>query len=237
MKKYLLLISAALLASCANNSNNDPEVAVDGLTPSTAEIVNAIDWEKPMFSIDDHGDTITRCIYDEKGRLSKILTDYDDNGIPGCVTTYTYDGNKAHVTFSCEPGYEEDIVYADASCTKVLEESGQIYEYDDQGRISKIIIGNNEITYDYTVDEETGIVHAEISGNYLIHQGEDRDEYGRLVYESHVNDMDIYTTTYTYEGNVCRARVENTIYVKDKFGGIPDLDDVFTDAYEYLIYY
>jgi hypothetical protein len=25
--------------------------------------------------------------------------------------------------------------------------------------------------------------------------------------------------------------------VKDKFGGIPDLDDVFTDAYEYLIYY
>ena len=57
------------------------------------------------------------------------------------------------------------------------------------------------------------------------------------MYESHVNDMDIYTTTYTYEGNVCRARVENTIYVKDKFGGIPDLDDVFTDAYEYLIYY
>lgn len=239
MKKYLLLVLAALLAACANNNNNnnEPEVSVDGLAASAAEIVNAIDWERPMFSIDDHGDTITRCIYDEQGRLSKILTDYDDNGVPGCVTTYTYDGNKAHVTFSCEPGYEEDIVYADASCTKVLEEFGQIYEYDDQGRISKIIIGNNEITYDYTVDEETGIVHADISGNYLIHQDEDRDELGGLVYESHVNDLDIYTTTYTYEGNVCRARVENTIYVKDKFGGIPDLDDVFTDAYEYLIYY
>jgi hypothetical protein len=71
----------------------------------------------------------------------------------------------------------------------------------------------------------------------MIQQDEDRDEYGRLLYESRVNDEDIYTTTYTYEGNVCRARVENKIYVKDKFGGIPDLDDVFTDAYEYLIYY
>ena len=237
MKKFLLLISAALLAACANNSSNDEECAMEALMPSAAELVNAIDWERPQFSIDDHGDTITRCLYDDQGRLTQILTDYDDHGIPGCITTYTYDGNKAHVTYSCEPGYEEDIVYADASCSKIMEDTGQIYEYDDQGRLSKIIIGNNEITYEYTVDEKTGIVHAEISGNYLVHQGEDRDEYGRLIYESHVNDMDIYTTTYTYEGNVCRARVENTIYVKNEFGGIPDLDDVFTDASEYLSYY
>ena len=234
MKKCLLLISAALLAACANNGIKEEEATMDCMMLPAAAM---IDWEKPLFSIDDEGDTITRCLYDEQGRLSKILSDYDNKGIPGCVTTYSYNGNVAHVTFSCEPGYEEVIVFEDESCTKILEDTGQKYVYDDQGRISKIIIGNRVISYTYTVDEATGIVHTEISDNYMLQQDEDRDEYGRLLYESRVNDEDIYTTTYTYEGNVCHARVENKLHVKNDFGGVPGLEDVFTDEYEYLIYY
>ena len=234
MKKALLFITAALLAACANNGHKEEETFMDCMMLPAAEM---IDWEKPLFSIDDEGDTITRCLYDDQGRLSKILSDYDNKGIPGCITTYTYDGNIAHVTSSCEPGQEEIIVFEDESCTKIIEEAGQKYEYDDQGRISKITIGNRAITYKYTIDEATGLVHAEISDSYLIQQDEDRDKYGRLVYESRVNDEDIYTTTYTYEGNVCRARVENKLHVKNDFGGVPGLEDVFTDEYEYLIYY
>lgn len=243
MKKYLLLVVAAMLAACANTNGNktDKDADKDNLTPATTlenvDNPNEIDWEKPKYSIDDQGDTITRWIYDEQGRLSKILTDYDDAGIPGCVTEYSYNGNTAHVVFSCEPGYEEDIIYADESCTKILENSGQIYEYDDEGRLSKIVIGGNEITYEYSYFNEGENQHAEIYGNYLNHV-EDRDKYGRLTFESHVEGaIDAYSTYYTYEGNVCHAKVENIIYKKGDFGAVPDLEDFYTDEYEYDIYY
>lgn len=236
MKKALLLIAVALLAACANNNGTD--TAKDNTAAPQTEAIekpHEVDWEKPQYSIDDHGDTIARWIYDERGRLSKFLTDYDDEGVPGCITEYKYDGNKAHVVFSCEPGYEEDITYADESCTKILENSGQIYEYDEEGRISKITFGNNEITYDYYFTED-GYIHADIIGN-LFQQMEERDELGRLISESYVDGLDIYSTTYTYEGNVCYAHVENTIYEKDAASGIPDLEKSYVDEFVYTIYY
>lgn len=243
MKRVLFLISVALLAACTNTNGNktDNDANKVNLTPTTTlenvEKPHEIDWEKPQYSIDDHGDTITRWIYDDQGRLSKILTNYDDAGLPGCVTEYSYNGNKAHVVFSCEPGYEEDIIYADESCTKILENSGQIYEYDEEGRLSKIIFGNNEITYDYSYLNEGEILHVQIDGIYL-NQFEERDKLGRLISESHIEGaMDAYSTTYTYEGNVCHARVENIIYKKGDFGAVPDLEDSYTDEYEYDIYY
>lgn len=240
MKKILLLISAALLAACANNNGTATDAANDNTATHQTETVeknHEVNWDKPQYSIDDHGDTIARWIYDEQGRLSKFLTDYDDDGVPGCITEYSYTGNKAHVVFSCEPGYEEDITYADESCTKILENSGQIYEYDEEGRLSKIVIGNNEITYDYSYLNEGDILHADISGNYL-NQVEERDELGRLIYESHIEGgLDAYSVTYTYEGNMCYAHVENTIYMKDEMGSIPDLEDSYTDEFVYVIYY
>ncbi len=240
MKKILLLVSAALLAACANNTNNTEKPATNDTVPNVVkdtEKPTGIDWDKPQYSIDDHGDTIARWLYDERGRLSKILTDYNDEGVPECITEYTYTGNKAHVVFSCEPGYQEDITYADESCTKIIENSGQIYEYDEEGRLSKIVIGNNEITYDYSYTNEGDVLHADISGNYL-NQIEERDKLGRLIYESHIEGgLDAYSTTYTYEGNMCYARVENIIYKKDEMGSIPDLEDSYTDEFVYVIYY
>lgn len=240
MKKILLLVSAALFAACANNTNNTEKPATNDTVPNVVkdtEKPTGIDWDKPQYSIDDHGDTIARWLYDERGRLSKILTDYNDEGVPECITEYTYTGNKAHVVFSCEPGYQEDITYADESCTKIIENSGQIYEYDEEGRLSKIVIGNNEITYDYSYLNEGDVLHADISGNYF-NQVEERDILGRLIYESHIEGgLDAYSTTYTYEGNMCYARVENIIYKKDEMGSIPDLEDSYTDEFMYVIYY
>ena len=241
MKKNLFMILSVLLAACANNnSNNETTTVIDNAMSVQAEAIekpHEVDWEKPQYSIDDHGDTIARWIYDERGRLSQILTDYDDEGIPGCITDYKYTGNKAHVVFTCEPGYEEDITYADESCTKILENNGQLYEYDEEGRLSKIIFGNNEITYDYSYLNEGELLHVQIDGNYL-NQFEERDELGRLISESHIEGaMDAYSTTYTYEGNVCHAKVENIIYKKGDFGAVPDLEDSYTDEYEYDIYY
>lgn len=239
MKKALLFISAALLAACANSNTNTTtaDTANDESIQNVAEAPHVVDWEKPQYSIDDHGDTITRWIYDERGRLSQILTNYDDEGKPECITTYNYTGNKAHVIFSCEPGYEEDFTYADENCTKILENSGQIYEYDEEGRLSRILIGGMEITYDYSYLNEGEILHVQIDGNYL-NQFEERDELGRLIAESHIEGaMDAYSTTYTYEGNVCHARVENVIYEKGDFGAVPDLEDSYTEEYDYDIYY
>ena len=231
------------MAACANSNNNDTTLTSATKDNATAVAVEAVekphvvDWEKPQYSIDDHGDTITRWIYDERGRLSQILTNYDDEGKPECITTYTYTGNKAHVVFSCEPDYEEDITYADESCTKILENSGQVYEYDEEGRLSRILIGGMEITYDYSYLNEGEILHVQIDGNYL-NQFEERDELGRLISEGHIEGaMDAYSTTYTYEGNVCHARVENVIYEKGDFGAVPDLEDSYTEEYEYDIYY
>ena len=238
MKKALLLIAAALLAACANNNGTD--TAKDNTAAPQTEAIekpHEVDWEKPQYSIDDHGDTIARWIYDERGRLSKFLTDYDDEGMPGCITEYKYDGNKAHVVFSCEPGYEEDITYADESCTKILENSGQIYEYDEEGRLSRIFIGGMEITYDYSLNED-GSTHVEITGNNMLRQYEERDELGRVTAEGWVDyHMDICSTTYVYDKDVCYARVENTIYEKDEFGGVPDLEKSYVDEYVYTIYY
>ena len=239
MKKVLFLISAVILAACTNSKTNTNNANIDNTTHAVvaASVPHVVDWKKPQYSIDDHGDTITRWIYDERGRLLQILTNYDDEGKPGCITDYSYIGNKAHIVFSCEPGYEEDITYADESCTKILENSGQVYEYDEEGRLSKIIIGNNEITYDYSYLNEGKILHVQIDGNYL-NQFEERDELRRLISESHIEGaMDAYSTTYTYEGNVCHARVENIIYKKGDFGAVPDLEDSYTDEYEYEIYY
>lgn len=242
MKKILLLISAVLLAACTNSNNNNPTTTnaannnVAASVVKTVETPKEVDWDKPQYSLDDHGDTITRWIYDERGRLAQIFTNYDDEGVPNCITVYTYTGNKAHVVFTCEPGYQEDITYADESCTKIIENSGQIYEYDEEGRLSRIIIGNSEITYDYSIIEDGAITHADISGN-LFQQKEERDKLGRLTYESYVDGLDIYSTTYTYEDHVCHVRVENTIYEKDGVGGISDLDNTYIEEYEYDIYY
>ena len=66
MKKYLLLVVAAMLAACANTNGNktDNDANKVNLTPTTTlenvEKPHEIDWEKPQYSIDDHGDTITR---------------------------------------------------------------------------------------------------------------------------------------------------------------------------------
>lgn len=238
MKKILLLISTVVLAACTNsNNNNSTTTNATASVVKTVETPKEVDWDKPQYSLDDHGDTITRWIYDERGRLAQIFTNYDDEGVPNCITVYTYTGNKAHVVFTCEPGYQEDITYVDENCTKVLENSGQIYEYDEEGRLSKIIIGNNEITYDYSYLNEGKILHVQIDGNYL-NQFEERDELGRLITESHIEGaMDAYSTTYTYEGNVCHARVENIIYEKGDFGVVPDLEDSYIEEYEYDIYY
>ena len=237
MKKALLLISAALLAACANNNGTD--TAKDNTATHQTEVVektHEVDWDKPQYSLDDHGDTITRWIYDERGRLSQILTDYDE-GVPGCITQYKYDGNKAHVVFSCEPGYEEDIIYADESCTKILENSGQVYEYDEEGRLSRILIGGMEITYDYSLTED-GSTLVDITGNNMLRQYEEKDELGRVTAEGWVDyHMDMRSTTYTYEGHVCHAKVENIIYEKDEFGGTPDLNKSNVEEYEYEIYY
>jgi len=240
-KSHLFAASLMLLVACNTNPKQESKVEPTNdkeniALSATADTPKTIDWEKPMYSIDDHGDTITRWVYDERGRLSKILYNFDDLGQPKCVNEYVYNGNKAHVTFSCEEGYEEDITYTDASCNKILENSGQIYQYDADGRLEKIIIGNMETTYDYEYNAQTGLTEIQISDSF--NHVEHRDSLNRLVYESYIeNGLDVYSTTYTYEGNVCHAVVENTIYVKDESGAIPDLENFYVDTYEYEIYY
>jgi len=230
MKKLLFLLTVALLAACS--SNNKPAENTD----NSAKKSHVVDWDKPLYCIDDHGDTITKWVYDDEGRLLKMLSSYNDEGKPGCINEYTYNGNRAHVTFSCDEGYEEDIVYAEDDWDKILENSGQIYQYDEQGRLSKILIGNIETTYDYTYNPETGLTEVQISDQFMHIQH--LDSLKRVVFDSYIeNGLDAYSTTYTYNGRECLARVENTIFEKDEFGQIIDPENSYVDEYEYYIYY
>lgn len=173
-------------------------------------------------------------IYDDKNRITKSLENLE-NGVAECETVYKYKGNKATVTYSCEEGLEDEITYADDKCEKIIEKSGQSYQYDSQDRISKIVIGNNEITYTYETDPKTGNTIVSIDDAGVIHE-EHRDKLNRIVYQRQIDNLDAYSTKYEYHEDYALATVENTITPKDE-NGVPNPDEAYEDTWQYVVHF
>ena len=195
MKKQIFIASLALaVAACGgsqnpnsnNDGNNNADSVKSNISTTSAQSVSkskTVNWKKVLCTIDDHGDTMMLNIYDDKNRITKSLENIE-NGVAECETVYKYNGNKATVTYSCEEGLEDEITYADDKCEKIIEKSGQSYQYDSQDRISKIVIGNNEITYTYETDPKTGNTIVSIDDAGVIHE-EHRDKLVKSTILTH----------------------------------------------------
>ena len=236
MKKQIFIASLALaVAACGGSQspnsntadNNNADSVKSNISTTSAQSVSkskTVNWKKVLCTIDDHGDTMMFNIYDDKNRITKSLENLE-NGVAECETVYKYNGNKATVTYSCEEGVEDEITYADDKCEKIIENSGQIYQYDSQDRISKIVVGNKEITYTYETDPKTGNTIVSIDDAGVIHE-EHRDKL----------NLDAYSTTYEYHDDYALATVENTITPKDE-DGVPNPDEAYEDTWQYTVYF
>lgn len=244
MKKQIFIVSLAVaLAACGgsqkpndNASTNADSAKTNAATPTAKAVAKAktINWKKVLCMVDDHGDTMMLNIYDDQNRIIKSLENLE-NGTPECETVYKYDGKKATVTNSCDEGYVEEITYADDKCEKIIENNGQIYQYDSQERLSKIVVGNNEITYTYETDPKTGNTIININDAGVIHE-EHRDKLNRIVYQREIDNLDAYSTKYEYFDDYALATVENTIVPKGD-DGVPNPDEAYEDTWQYMVYF
>ena len=246
MKKQIFIASLALaVAACGgsqspnsnNTDNNNADSVKSNISTTSAQSVSkskTVNWKKVLCTIDDHGDTMMLNIYDDQNRIIKSLENLE-NGTPECETVYKYNGNKATVTYSCEEGVEDEITYADDKCEKIIENNGQIYQYDSQDRLSKIVVGNNGITYTYETDPKTGNTIININDAGVIHE-EHRDKLNRIVYQREIDNLDAYSTKYEYFYDYALATVENTIVPKGD-DGVPNPDEAYEDTWQYMVYF
>ena len=244
MKKQIYIASLAIaLTACGgsqkpnNNASANADSAKTNAETLAAKAVakaKTVNWKKVLCMVDDHGDTMMLNIYDDQNRIIKSLENLE-NGTPECETVYKYDGKKATVTNLCDEGYVEEITYADDKCEKIIENNGQIYQYDSQDRLSKIVVGNNEITYTYETDPKTGNTIININDAGVIHE-EHRDKLNRIVYQREIDNLDAYSTKYEYFDDYALATVENTIVPKGD-DGVPNPDEAYEDTWQYTVYF
>lgn len=121
MKKsfYLIPALALVLASCGGqkasqnqeseaNNVEQQEVEIESADPITKKV----NWDKPIFALDENGDTVQRWIYNDKGQLIENV-----NGITDRDTYYSYDANGNVVSAECD-------------------KSSEYWTYDELGRVS-----------------------------------------------------------------------------------------------------
>lgn len=150
MKQMLLLIAVAMLAAC-NNSNNvkttsDPE--------SAAAPEHVVDWTKPQYCLDMHGDTIVRWVYDPAGQLSELFIlgeryegafEGEDNVSDGSYIQFDTKGRLQTIVraiddvtyrYEFKYGYEEEEEPDEDAWQSPYEEEDVEMEYDDLDRVT-----------------------------------------------------------------------------------------------------
>lgn len=132
MKKHFLMIPAlaVVLASCGGQrANQNQESKASNAEAQTAETtavsapnLKKVNWDKPMFALDEKGDTTCKWIYNDKGQLIEFV-----DKLMGETVHYTYDakGNKV----------SSDMM------------NGEEWTYDEQGREATYHDGYGESPY------------------------------------------------------------------------------------------
>lgn len=208
MKQMLLLIAVAMLAAC-NNSNNvkttsDPESAA---TPE-----HVVDWTKPQYCLDMHGDTIIRWVYDPAGQLSElfILGERYEGAFEG--EDNVSDGS--YIQFDAK-GRLQTIVRAT---------DDDVYRY--------------EFKYGYEEEEEEEEVDEdEWRSPYAEEDVEmEYDDLDRVTYMSFRVRWSHFSARLSYEGNQCYVDATFSVPQMDELN-IPIGTDPDESYYEYYIFY
>jgi YD repeat-containing protein len=160
------IISAALVASCTKNSNDQVSGAVPGAAAPACVVIQLSDSTNPPY---------TTYEYDASGRLSKRVEN-NGNKYPYSYV-YTYTANEIRID-----AYDSKNVFS-FSTHEVLNEKGfviqeyqksassTVYEYDALGyRVKQKMTGSNHETH-YTyekgnLDEEWDFTVDTATGNY-----------------------------------------------------------------------
>ncbi len=132
MKKsfYLIPALALVLASCGGQKGSqNQESEAQNAEEQTVETpivddpnLKKVNWDKPLYALDENGDTIRKWIYNDKGQLIESVDKSMDETIH-----YTYDakGNKV----------SSDMI------------NGETWTYDEQGRMATYQDGFEESSY------------------------------------------------------------------------------------------
>lgn len=148
------IVVFACLTACQPSTapeNGDNSKKLDSTEVGKTETVTpkplATNWKKPLFSLDEKGDTVCRWKYNDKGLLVCFnAQDWEER--------YTYDGTT--VTYRRFNDGKEDqknvTVYADETYTKVVSVNGNKFEYNEQGKVVKSHDAFN--WYSHTYDAE-----------------------------------------------------------------------------------
>ena len=263
MKKLFILVLAVIFASCTwHHSNNtvtetvtDETLIEDTLTEETiveeepiveedpfasGPVVIPIepDWNKPLYCIGVDDDTVAKWVYDEQGRIAKILFNFGQDGHPSCVRTYEYVGDTTFATFHCKDGTQNRRRAYDSDY-----QEGFFAAYDGQGWLQYLEINYTpENTFEYSFMSP---IEVDEYGEALEEPGDQEydwrveyDELGRITEDSRiVRGLDIEATYYEYEGRVCHGRAYYLLYARDEDGFITEDYDTTEIEYYYDIYY
>ena len=156
MKRMLFFFAVTLLAACANQNNSQvTDNTKDGTTAVTEHVV---DWTKPQYCLDMHGDTIAQWIYGPTGQLSQLYIlgqlyegDFDGEDtvdgnyckfdakgrLKAIVTSDDYASYRYEFTYGYEEDEEENEDDDDEWYSGYKEKDIEM-EYDVLGRVTSI---------------------------------------------------------------------------------------------------
>lgn len=158
---YLIPALALVLASCGgqkagqnqeSEANNVEEQEVE--IESADHITKKVNWDKPIFALDENGDTIRKWIYNDKGQLIESVNKLMDETIH-----YTYDDKGNRVSSDMIDG--EEFTYDEQGRLKTYSDGfrdASYREFEYEGNLRKTIestaYGNNLFYLTYFLDEE-----------------------------------------------------------------------------------
>ena len=204
MNRVLLFLAVAMMAACTNQNNTKTDN-----TPNDTVTEHVIDWTKPQYCLDMHGDTVTRWVYDQEGQLAQlyILGERYEGDFQG--EDNTSDGSY----FSFDSKGRLQVI------VKATDEDAFRYEF--------------KYGYEEEEEEDEDAWHSPYEEQDVEMEYDDLD---RVTFMSFRIRWSYFTANLSYEGNRCYVDAVFSVPEMDEMGMPFDADSNDT-YYEYYIYY
>ena len=175
-----------------------------------------VNWDMPLYTISEKGDTIEKWVYNGKGLLIKHIGEY-------CNEDFKYDYNNfTKTTINNNNGKTLTETYTDDSFTCLAVSSNGVkyeyypnnvlksetasdgsvttYNYNERGDISRIVLESDFFTIEYENEYGDSCIVSE-SDSFIIEYKYEYDDKGRITSVEVEEDDLIRTYRYTYEAN------------------------------------
>lgn len=217
-KQFLTLASVALIMASCGNSANQQNNGSNAESSAVASADSKVDWKKPLYAINENGDTITKWQYDDKGMMMSCEYLGED------PTSYYYNeqGDVIHmITDHGDNVLEYSYTYNDKGEKITEEDDGEVYnytyKYDEKGRKTEVSV-DGEVMTSYTYDDNAKTITTTTSYDCLVEKEDGR----KVKYEWQIEAEDGMSETYEYQGNCETAKayhkdLDKTVITKTYF--------------------